>query len=915
MRPRHEDLASRLLNKLADALFYHPRYFVLPQILLFLLCVGYAVTHLQFTTNRADLISSKVKYQQDFLAFKREFRFPDSLVAIVESHSQEKNRRFVERLAMKLEREPELFADTYYKGDLKLMGEKGLLFLPEPALEELGEAMREDWLFIETFSQATNLQSLFELVNRQFREVERSESADAESYARIFGGLHRILDEASASMLGRASSPAPGMTALFGKKAYITFAGGQIYAVMTHAAREEVVGEAVARLEELVRETQVEIPGVNAGATGEPVLNHDEMNQARRDISGAAVISVVLVAVIFICGYHEVGRPVMATLCLLVGIGYTLGIAAVLVGRLNLLSITLVPILIGLAIDFGVHLITRFEEELRKGRSQRRALRQALVFTGIGIFTSGLTTAGAFLAMMLTEFKGIQEMGLISGVGLVLCLIPMMPLLPLLLLKGNPELPHQGMIPSQAPWRERIEEIWLKRPMVVVLCGVLFTLFCVNQFPKLSFDYNLLNLQSRGLPAVGIEEKLIRSGSQSLLHAMVVADSLEHAMEMEERILELAPVAGVTSMVEYLTEDQTRKLQLIEELKGMAGTLALPEPDSKPVDLEKLNSVLFSLQGFALMAADQMKEQGQAELEDQFRSLRQAVGGLRSLISSGNPLALSRLTGFQREMFASFHETVWLIKEQDTRNRLMDRDLPPFLRERFVSPAGKFLLQVYPKEDVWQREEQERFVVALREVDPNVTGTLVQIYEYTSMLRENFQKASAYAVGIIGLLVLFHFRRIGPVLLAFFPVIIGLCWMLGLMGFIGIPFNPINIMALTLVIGIGVSNGIHILNRFSEEPDPSILAKSTGKAVLVSAFTSMAGFGSLMSAKHQGIASLGEAMAIGTGMCMVASLTFLPAVLQLLRKLGWGVRTQPHAGGGTGELAMGKKGVGARSGG
>jgi uncharacterized protein len=437
----------------------------------------------------------------------------------------------------------------------------------------------------------------------------------------------------------------------------------------------------------------------------------------------------------------------------------------------------------------------------------------------------------------------------------------------------------------------------------------------VSQFPKLSFDYNLLNLQSRGLPAVGIEEKLIRSGSQSLLHAMVVADSLEQAAKLEERILELEPVAGVTSMVHYLTEDQTRKLQIIGELKGMAGSLGLPEPDGNPVNLGKLNATLFSLQGFVMMAADQMKEEGNAELEGQFRSLRLAVGGLRSLISSATPLVLPRLTGFQQEMFDSFHETVSLITEQDTGHRLMVRDLPLFLRERFVSPSGKFLLQVYPKEDVWQREEQERFVAALREVDPNVTGTLVQIYEYTSMLRENFQKASAYAVGIIALLVLFHFRRIGPMLLAFFPVMIGLCWMLGLMGFIGIPFNPVNIMALTLVIGIGVSNGIHILNRFTEEPDPSILAKSTGKAVLVSAFTSMAGFGSLMSAKHQGIASLGEAMAIGTGMCMIASLTFLPAVLQLLRKAGWGSRTQPNPGGvGGGEFGVRPKEAGIRTG-
>ena len=119
------------------------------------------------------------------------------------------------------------------------------------------------------------------------------------------------------------------------------------------------------------------------------------------------------------------------------------------------------------------------------------------------------------------------------------------------------------------------------------------------------------------------------------------------------------------------------------------------------------------------------------------------------------------------------------------------------------------------------------------------------------------------------------------------PVAIGMIWLTGLMGATDIPLNPANIMMLPLVIGIGVTNGIHILNRFSEEQNPSILAKSTGKAVCVSGLTTIAGFGSLIFAKHQGIESLGLVMAIGVSTCMFAGLTFLPALLTLLIKWGW----------------------------
>jgi hypothetical protein len=209
---------------------------------------------------------------------------------------------------------------------------------------------------------------------------------------------------------------------------------------------------------------------------------------------------------------------------------------------------------------------------------------------------------------------------------------------------------------------------------------------------------------------------------------------------------------------------------------------------------------------------------------------------------------------------------------------------------RFIGRTGKHLLQVYPKGDVWERDHQEAFVRELRTVDPDVTGTPVQLYEYTTLLKNSYVEAAWYSLGAIALLVLLHFRSFSSVVLALLPVAVGTIWMAGLMGWFGIPFNPANIMTLPLVIGIGVTNGIHILNRFAEEETPSVLAKSTGKAVLVSGLMTIAGFGSLMLAKHQGIASLGYVMSIGVATCMIAGLTFLPAVIKLLMRRNWQLR-------------------------
>jgi hypothetical protein len=195
---------------------------------------------------------------------------------------------------------------------------------------------------------------------------------------------------------------------------------------------------------------------------------------------------------------------------------------------------------------------------------------------------------------------------------------------------------------------------------------------------------------------------------------------------------------------------------------------------------------------------------------------------------------------------------------------------------------GKFLIQVYPKEDVWQRAPQERFVSELRTVDPDVTGTPVQLYEYETLLKKSYEQAAWYSLAAIAFMVLFHFRSLGAVILALIPVGIGTLWLAGLMGWAGVPINLANIMTLPLVIGIGVTNGIHILNRYAEEGTPGILSRSTGKAVLVSGLTAIAGFGSLMLAEHRGIRSLGFIMSVGIATCMIAGLTFLPALLNLI---------------------------------
>src|SRR5262249_53457435 len=194
-----------------------------------------------------------------------------------------------------------------------------------------------------------------------------------------------------------------------------------------------------------------------------------------------------------------------------------------------------------------------------------------------------------------------------------------------------------------------------------------------------------------------------------------------------------------------------------------------------------------------------------------------AISDFRQRLSLGDrDQSARRLGRFEAALFQDIRETFEALRNQDNSSGLRVEDLPPPLRDRFIGKSGRYLLQVYPKGNVWERREQETFVRDLRKIYPEVTGTPVQLYEYTTLLKESYQKAAWYALGAIAVLVFVHFRSISCVILALIPVGIGSLWMVGIMGLFDVPFNPANIMTLPLVIGIGVTNGIHILNRFAE---------------------------------------------------------------------------------------------------
>jgi hopanoid biosynthesis associated RND transporter like protein HpnN len=882
-----------LLEKIAKVVYRLRWWFVFPQILLSLLCFLYTANVLKLDMNRNHLIGPNVKSEQAYRAFQKEFPAEGSeIVVVVESGRSEHNRQFIERLAAKVKPETNLFTDLFYKADFTTLGPKALLLAPTNALEHLLQALGRHGPLIGQFSQATNLDSLFSTVNAQFQNRSVGTASEPRSLVDAIPSLQGVIAQASEALLHPGRPPPPEVESLFfggkgtQKQIYLSVDNGRTYFLTARPGTEALSSEAIERLRQLIEATQTELPGLNVGLTGGPVLDYDEMRQAKHDTTRASALAFILSTVLFIIAYRQVWRPLKAVICLLIGLGFSLGFATLSIGHLNILTITFAPMLIGLAIDFGIHFISRYEEEMRNRRTGTEAVERASAFTGQGIVTGALTTAAAFLAMALTRFRGIQEMGIISGGGLLLCLIPMMTALPVLLLRGRQNIRDHQLGPA-GQRRLKIEILWLRHPLIVVTVALLLCLAATLQFHRVSFDYDLLHMQNQALASVQYEKQLIKSAGVSSLYGVVTADSAELAREYEERLKKLPAVAEVRSAADFLTDGQAHKLELVTDIKQELESIRFAPADQSQVNLKSLSVTLWYLSGYLGLASDAAEKRDPLIAKD-LRSLKATIARFRVLMLRPDPQIRKKMTEFQQALFKNLHDTFHAIQSQDTRAPLLQQDLPPALRHRFIGNTGKYLVQVYPRKDLWQHENQRAFIDQLLSVVPanNVTGTPIHLYEYTTLLKKSYEEAADYALVAIVIMLLLHFRSFLSALLALLPVAVGTVWLLGLMGLMRVPFNPANIMTLPLVLGIGVTNGVQILNRFAEEQQPSILAKSTGKAVLVSGLTAIIGFGSLILSEHQGIRSLGIVMSLGIAACMIAALTILPTLLGILMHHG-----------------------------
>ena len=184
----------------------------------------------------------------------------------------------------------------------------------------------------------------------------------------------------------------------------------------------------------------------------------------------------------------------------------------------------------------------------------------------------------------------------------------------------------------------------------------------------------------------------------------------------------------------------------------------------------------------------------------------------------------------------------------------MLKDLPEGVVGRLVGKSGYYCMQIHTKADIWNMAEMEQFVGQLRAVDDRlhaehpaidtgVTGNPVQVYESSREMMWGYEKGALYGVLIVILVVWLDFRSIRMTLLAILPLVTSKLQLFGLMGLLGIPLNPANMIVLPLILGIGVDTGVQIVHDYLREPRPYRMPPSTSAALVINTLMNIVGFG------------------------------------------------------------------------
>ncbi|MFK7779094.1 MAG: MMPL family transporter [Gimesia sp.] len=937
---------SEALGAMTQFVVTHSKFSLTFALIVSIGCVLLTVFRLEFKTDRADLIDPNAAFHKKWINYTESFGSSSDLVCVVESDSPESIKFVLRNLGQRIEQHPELFENTLYQINPGNLPSKGLQYL-SPRQLQVGLNRLDEYgpIYRNGRWELTKVDLLYDRLRYQIQSRSASYRGDDsnQDLEPLFNHAALLSTSMSRFLANQNDfqSPWPSIVPVnehiserSQEVIYLLNQSGTMGFLKVFPVQQangfDGATLAIDKIRSLIGEVAAENPEVKISLTGIPVLENDEMRKSKADMINASIISCFGVGLLLFIGFRGFRYPVLAMIMLAVGMAWAFGYTTLTLGHLNILSVSFAVILIGLGIDFGIHYLSRYIELRHRGKDVKPALLTTSRTVGTGIVTAAITTALAFYCAGLTPFLGIAELGFIGGGGILLCALATFIVLPALLsqVDKNTEVKEMAT-PFQGKW---LQKLIVRFPRGVALCSLAVVAFCASQMiqktdqgwsSRVVYDYNLLNLQAAGLESVEVQKRIFNDAQNSLLFAVSIADNPEEARALRKKFEALPSVHHVEELASRVPAYSSNETNLL--VKSFRSQL-VRLPNEVPL-ISRLNPSNIGRkleQIYVLLSRyNHPTAQTTARLLDRF------LNQFESMTLAEQSRFLDE---FQYRTTAALLGQFKALRGASDSNPVRFTDLPRSLTSRFVSAEGKWLIQIYPREHIWEIGPLEEFVKEVRAVDPDVTGTPLQNYEASQQIKVSYKTASVYALAVICMVLLIDYlthrnaavsmlpamvlaactwfilyNRGTPIsveaavglflimcvgvafvldrssvchmFLTMLPPVVGGVVMFGIMAMTSIDLNPANLIVLPLILGIGVDDGVHVVHDYRMKKDAYKTSPSTINAIVLTSLTSIIGFGSMMVATHQGLYSVGLVLVIGVACCLFVSLVTLPAIL------------------------------------
>jgi len=850
-------------------------------VLLSILALQYTANHLSINTDTAELVAPDAPFQKNRRNYEKAFsQDVHTLLLVVESDTPELTKAATKRLQRLLSANKDHFNSVYIPNDSGFFRQNGLLYLDIDELQTLSNNLSQAQPFIGRIAQEPNLTGFFSIFEDALASTDKSQVVPIDLTSlleKVTAALHKTLNGENALLSWEN---------LISDKKTQQRNGFIVVSPKFDFSQIRPAESAINSIRKAVAEVQdPNLPAVKVWVTGEVGLEDDELSGMSTGTFTASIFSIVLVLFILLVAYRSVLLTVATLMTLALGMLFCGAFAALSVKELNLISVAFAVSNIGLGVEYAIHFCLRYRDNLTHHIHKGLALRNTLISTAPSLLLCAGTTSIGLYAFIPTDYKGVSELGLLAGTSLFICLLITLIVLPALL----------KMIPAPAKFQkekapngltklsEKLAALPLHYAKPISIATFVIAVISVVLALNIKTDFNPINLRDPNTESVIAFKNLMKDKETTPMTLTVLAKDENSAKNLEQKLSALPEVDKTVSLFDFQPSDQDGKLALIEEMSLMLGAQiqSFPALKEDPDPVPAINRLIQTIDSILPQKTDDRERTAlsgfKKELQDILIELdARQQPSRRIFIEKIQTTLLGTLPNVMNELSAGLN----------AKEITLD-DLPADIKDKWLSKNGSYRIQIFPKKDLNDLKNLEEFITQVQSVAPETTDLPVMYWESMKEVIAAFQEAIVIALVTIALLLFAIRRNIGDTALVMTPLILAGLFTMASATLTGTPINFANIIALPLLLGLGVDNGIHMVEKLhhSLSEKQNIYRSSTARAMFYGALTTASSFAGLAFSPHQGIASMGLIITMGIFWIMVCTFVILPALSKLLLKV------------------------------